>query len=251
MRIIISLWLFSLLFFNCSEITQPEEKEDVPVITPIETVKVVPDPIGLTVTTEYSNKVMLLWSMKDSSLWKKSIDSTYYIYFSDSSNKYTDSSIFVFKGVWALAAIYQPANTTKYYWVRAYKVVDGKNVFSNLVGPVKATTLDLNSIVETTYYTITKVNSANLITINIQAKSTSQKEIKYIYWNVAVLNAVGDIVPEEIDRDIYKSCRLTGPIKMNVSYSGSWELGYYDEHSRLKVIVNRIDFMDRTTRYQF
>ena len=60
---------------------------------------------------------------------------------------------------------------------------------------------------------ITDINSADGVSVAVYWRNNSDKEIKYITFNLEIINAVGDVVANQIGKTTLFPCRLTGPVK--------------------------------------
>lgn len=92
------------------------------------------------------------------------------------------------------------------------------------------------------------LNSAGGIKFNFKARNSTGKEIKYIRFDVALRNAVGDLVTDEIKRTSSVSVEIVGPIKSGSLFSMSDEIiGYCDTCARIDIDDITIIYMDGTS----
>ncbi|BBI31902.1 hypothetical protein [Cohnella abietis] len=92
-----------------------------------------------------------------------------------------------------------------------------------------------------------KPNSADGVDLYIHWTNKSNKTIKYIYFDVVPINAVGDIVSSDIGGRSTFRAKDTGPIKSGVSFGSEyyWENAWYNSTIK-KVQLQQIDitYMD-------
>lgn len=91
-------------------------------------------------------------------------------------------------------------------------------------------------------------NSAGGIEVMMSYMNISNKTIKYVYFDVVAVNAVGDIVAGKIRRNKINTLKDTGPIKpMGYGSFPRWKNAIYQgEAIKLAILSARIVYMDGT-----
>ncbi|MCM1024067.1 MAG: hypothetical protein NC395_08430 [Prevotella sp.] len=98
---------------------------------------------------------------------------------------------------------------------------------------------EIKSIIGITDAKVTNINSADGVDIAFYWRNNSNKQIKYITFEISVYNAVNDIIYDEISKKSTFRCKLTGPIepitdKIELAKTTWWDasdLYYYNEYN--------------------
>lgn len=92
-----------------------------------------------------------------------------------------------------------------------------------------------------------KPDSAGGCDAHISFKNTSDNTIKYLRFQCAMYNAVGDIISDELERDGMR-LKYTGPLKPGRSDSSNWDCVIYNYSAKRLVITSLdIEYMNGTT----
>lgn len=92
-----------------------------------------------------------------------------------------------------------------------------------------------------------KPDSAGGCDAHISFKNTSDNTIKYLRFQCAMYNAVGDIISDELGRDGMR-LKYTGPLKPGRSDSDNWGCVIYNYSAKRLVITSLdIEYMNGTT----
>lgn len=96
------------------------------------------------------------------------------------------------------------------------------------------------------YARVDDVNSVGGVSVQLKFKNISDKTIKYLDWRGYCLNAVGDIVFNDINRYDYDfSGRYTGPLKSGAIASPYWDCIIYNSSAKkLHVAGIDLEYMD-------
>ena len=104
---------------------------------------------------------------------------------------------------------------------------------------------ELEKIITIKAINVGRPNSASGVDFSIQWKNTSNKIIKYIFFEAVPYNAVGDIVNGEISRSSYFRGKITGPIKQKKRKTSYWSSAWYNRTiKRIEIVKIDIEYSD-------
>ena len=91
-------------------------------------------------------------------------------------------------------------------------------------------------------------NSAGGVLVQFIFENLSEKEIKYVYFEVTPYNRVNDIAPSQIGGKTLARCEAVGPIPQFEYKNGIWENVWYNP-TITQAVINRIEiiYTDNTT----
>lgn len=91
-------------------------------------------------------------------------------------------------------------------------------------------------------------NSVGGVSLSISFTNLGTKDIKYFTADIAVVNAVGDVVADRIrGADFQPRLKITGPVPAATSRRGTWEAFFYGHDSHcLRIRSLLVEFMDGT-----
>jgi hypothetical protein len=115
----------------------------------------------------------------------------------------------------------------------------------NVKVDVNQSNKELEKIITIKAINLGNPNSASGVGFGIQWKNTSNKIIKYIFFEALPYNAVGDIVNGEISRSSYFRGKVTGPIKQEKRKISSWSTAWYNRTiKRIEIVKIDIEYLD-------
>ena len=98
-----------------------------------------------------------------------------------------------------------------------------------------------------TYMYTSSPNSAGGVGVSMVISNNSEKEVKYVYFDVTPINAVDDEVICEVSRKSHATLQITGPLKAWAVQTPSWDCVWYNSTIKnLSLYSVEVIYMDGT-----